>query len=273
MQEIELERYDNGPKRHWRRTGWNAKIRAAKLLRDGELVLYLPGENDFDRVVATEKGIPELNLVAVDKDRSVVDGLRAHGKLAICGDILEIAGNMRSRKIGILSGDFTCDVNSKIASRIIDLLYQPQMAEAVLHFNFLRGRWSDGEMKSWREEVSADYRIPLRRSRSGAWHRGDMLSFLILKHLLRQIREGCPDSHEHDQIFVWCQRGMGTWTDSYFSHDSGQRFDSVGFRNPIYFMRKLGYKVDEDRAGRLFDHAALRKKIAAFFAHRTRKLH
>ena len=121
--------YDFSQKRHWRRTVWNGiRERLEKPVREA-LVLYLAAEQDEDREIALQKGFREENLIAVDRRLHVVDSLRAQRRLALHGDVIDVASNWNPAvEVDAVALDFCCGLSLDISLKLPRLTLAPQCA-------------------------------------------------------------------------------------------------------------------------------------------------
>jgi hypothetical protein len=79
-----------GQKSHWRRSAWNNIARRIPNKKQA-VCLYMPAKKDHDRRIACSKGFLSSRLVAVDRDKAVVDSIKRQGKPVIHGDIFDAA--------------------------------------------------------------------------------------------------------------------------------------------------------------------------------------
>jgi hypothetical protein len=130
--------YSFGQKNHWRRTIWNEILRRTKGREQREIILYLAGPDDLDRKVATSKGVPNHNLIAVETNKKTINILRSKGVNVIEGNIHDIlcAWPYLNQKhcICAINADFCCGMEEKT----LDLY--PCLGHATLAINFQRGR-------------------------------------------------------------------------------------------------------------------------------------
>lgn len=147
--------YDYAQKRHWRRTMWNCIADRVSVPKRDALTLYLAGESDEDREVATAKGFDRDNLIAVERDKGVLKTLRSRGVLALHGDIFDQVSAWRTdRQIDVLVLDLVCGLTDKVMSNVEELLICPQLQGAVIAINMCRGREQTARDK--RDQLSLD---------------------------------------------------------------------------------------------------------------------
>lgn len=140
--------YKNGQKNHWRRMVWNETLRRVRSRSRTELILYLPGSKDLDRVVAMSKGVPGANLVAIDNNTLIVRELRDRGIPTIQGELLDVLASWpRGHKVCAVMADFCSglELNSNLA--LLDQFQHPDLINAVLCINLMRGR--DPSTNKW----------------------------------------------------------------------------------------------------------------------------
>jgi len=131
-----LKTYKYKEKNIWRRKAWKNVASRVSNKRNAEVV-YLSGEEDIDRRLAVSYGFKAHNLFAVDQDLDVVKKLRREGKIALCGDIFEIADSFQSPSV--IWCDLCCGLTEKVAVGIYALTLSMPF-NTVFMFNFLRGR-------------------------------------------------------------------------------------------------------------------------------------
>lgn len=142
--------YKFGPKNNWRRWAWNRVVERLPSSVEDATVMYLAGEEDLDRKVAIERGFHSANLIAIDKEKKVVDKLRKKGCIVIHAGLREAMISLCSarRIANVLVADFCCGLTDTIED-IINLFICdagnlfPEDG-AVLVFNFMRGRDKGG---------------------------------------------------------------------------------------------------------------------------------
>jgi hypothetical protein len=142
--------YKFGQKNNWRRTMWNEVIRRLKGRENREVILYLAGPQDLDRHVAVDKGVPDHNLIAIDRSHSNVDCVRDAGNSAICADALEVLRAWpKGVRVCAIVLDFCCGLLpfDQLAELVNIWFLNGGMRDAVLVVNFMRGRESDADTK------------------------------------------------------------------------------------------------------------------------------
>lgn len=259
--------YDFGPKRHWRRWIWN---RIAERADKEGMVVYLPGENDFDRPLALQHGFKDNNLIGVERDKRTLKHLRNGGKLIVEGDVFEVALAILAsgKRVSVINADLTKGLCLKDSAKILDIIGHPKSIGITLAINLQRGR--DPEMNPFREffpELFNFLRLKARdsSSRFDAKHRGMQL-FLGFIRLIAEWYEAPKIEDLHKVI-----RATACVFHSYRSIKLAT-FDSVVFKNPftaeMYELR--GYTQKEFNAV-LKDMLPLQMRMstAATMAHRT----
>jgi len=180
--------YDFEEKNRWRRMMWQRIV--ARLKRHGvdastALCLYLPGPQDLDRAVALKKGFAWNNLVAVDIDESNVERLRASGKLAVTGDLVEVLFAWKHRvKPAVIYADFCSNFDPKLIRQLAQLWFLGgddgtyMAANTVVLLNFQRGRERENSVAKYlAEEDLFAKRFARDFSHGDLKHRG--MQFLV----------------------------------------------------------------------------------------------
>ncbi len=149
--------YDFGQKNHWRRTIWNEILRRTKGREKSEVILYLSGPKDLDRAIAISKGVPPLNLIAVDRKLDSVESVRSLGGGAIRADAYEVLRAWPAKqKVCAIFLDF-CQGFQRLDLLRDILVYHctshPAMKESTVALNMQRGR--DEESGLFRSRLDA----------------------------------------------------------------------------------------------------------------------
>lgn len=135
--------YKFGQKNNWRRWQWNDVLRRTAGREKYEPILYLAGPNDLDRAVAISKGVPSLNLIAIDKKRTTIQSIRDEGNTAICGDVIDVLTTWpKTTPVCAIVLDF-CRGFQKIddLKRLANLtVAHPPLKKAVVAINMQRGK-------------------------------------------------------------------------------------------------------------------------------------
>lgn len=150
--------YKFGQKNNWRRTVWNEVLRRTNGREKAEPILYLAGPQDIDRAIAVDKGVPEQNLIAIDRDIANVASVRKEKQPALHGDLREILASWpESRPVCAVLIDFCCGLTMD-AIDVYDLLERKPFRNAVVMVNMMRGRdaWSN-EMREQIAGGAEDY--------------------------------------------------------------------------------------------------------------------
>lgn len=119
---MKSEGYKFGIKNNWRRQIWNEISSRIKVPKKEAIVVYLAGKEDLDRKVAIEKGFKPYNLIAIDRDKDVIDHLKSRGVLAIQGDLFDVIKGFCGN-IDVLVADMCCGVTDEVyefAKRMVE---------------------------------------------------------------------------------------------------------------------------------------------------------
>lgn len=147
--------YDFREKNRWRVRLWDEVLRRVGKRKTSELVLYLAGPEDLDREVAIRKGVPSLNLIAIDRKKATVQSIREQGNPAICGDVIDVLTTWpKASPVCAIVLDF-CQGFQKLddLKHLADLMIvHPALKRAVLAVNMQRGR--DAETNDMRASIS-----------------------------------------------------------------------------------------------------------------------
>lgn len=137
---IGIENYSSAEKNKWRYRVWREIARRVKSPHLAN-VLYLSAIQDLDRRQAVSLGFKANNLICVDIDPDVVDRHRANSKLAILGDIKDVAYFWRG--IEVIHMDFCNGLTEDNFSKINNIISGASIEKgSVVVINLLRGRES-----------------------------------------------------------------------------------------------------------------------------------
>lgn len=274
--------YKFGPKNNWRRWLWNRIIERLSVPPKDATVLYLAGEADRDRDEALRRGFQPNNLIAVERDQSVIAKLRAKGVLVVDADFVDCLRHWpQDRSLSVIIGDFCCGLTKSLWCELPAACFYPQANGAVCAFNFMRGR--DGHIKG----DAAEFRKTIDESwhlSQGPKHRANMFFTAIQSHAVTwTLRHRHPElftddgiplqSIEHlmpevmrveNYLRVNCRPVFNNYRST-----SGQDFDSLVFKSPLTKVdEKL--RIEFRRAIKLEkNHASVVRQISPILAHRT----
>ena len=130
-----------GSKNNWRRTVWNEVLRRVGPRAENEVILYLPGPENLDYRVGTEKGVPSHNLIAVEESKETVSLSRRMGVNTIQGNLFDVISSWSSKKHPVCA--VLADLCSGLEPQVIDLLdivHRPGMMGCTTLLNLQRGR-------------------------------------------------------------------------------------------------------------------------------------
>lgn len=277
--------YDFGQKRHWRKWVWNRISERVQIPKRDALVLYLAGANDFDRPVALSKGFVGNNLIAVEKNPVVLEGLRGKGVLAVDANFADVVDSQHNRrKLDVIFGDFCCGLDAHLSHRIAFWTGGSNTHDAVFAFNLLRGR--DPASKALRETAQ---RLFVHELGEDFKHRGKLLAIQVAQRLAFAImvhKHKAMASGTTDWNLMWHAEAKAVYqqmnpASSTYMSDSGQVMDSIVFTGPVRAMKpNWSQKENQQRAAALEEartkmgvrDGAVKKasqSMAAVMAHRT----
>lgn len=253
--------YSYGNKKQWRRWLWN-RIAERTEDRKNAFVLFLAGEDALDVAVAEQKGFQRKNMIAVERDRTTLQKLRASGLLAIEGDLLDVlAGWPQDRPIDVLCADFCCGLEMKILQSLHQVPLIPSLSNAALAFNFLRGR----------DSSTNPVRQALKDNDAAERNRALIFYRLCVVGCLRNV----PNVDEKWQA-AFDVFGKFAQPDfqSYRSTAGNQLFDTVVFKSPTRRLGEAqGIEVPAGERVATPPHLQLQvRRTAAILAHHTRRL-
>lgn len=259
--------YKFGTKNNWRRWKWNRIRELIEGPLDERVVLYLPASEDLDRPEALRRGFRSENLIACDRDGSIVAALRKQGRPVLRGDIFDVALAYRAEAIAAIDLDLQSGLELSVLRRLWPILLKHPTA--VLALNIMRGR--DGSFSYFREgAIEWQKNLGLHQARA---HRGRWAVGVLISLIFGTI--GLPWKRYQDRVVAQqlFERAMDV---NFHEYRSGRLiFDSAVFRGPISVLR-LGIPEIEITLGegtlaaieRCSD--SYRRQIAALTAHRTR---
>jgi hypothetical protein len=261
-----LTKYGTKPKKDWRGWQWNrVSERLPTIGVDQAIGLYLCGPEDIDRRIAMKKGFDPLNLIAVDLDAANVERVRSAGGLAIQAELSEVvlAWPLHTR-LNFVCADFCGGLDGN-AQRLLVAMSQMQGQShtrsigCVISCNLQRGR----------DVASGDFRATLIEHGQNEKHRGLLFFQAALATLSRVV---APDDEEAGLAGVreWGHR----FVPALHSYRGARvMMDSVVFLWPwLARCPKVAPKLWDARSSTAGDLQAVRRKISACLAVRTRRL-
>jgi len=84
MRKMGLKQYNSTSKKQYRRWVWNAIAERLTCGRRDAVVAYLPGPDDYDRLIAKQLGFKNENLIAIDRDPLCIANVRNGGVVFRC---------------------------------------------------------------------------------------------------------------------------------------------------------------------------------------------
>ena len=141
-----LESYRFGQKNNWRRRTWNdiaGRLRALGRQPRDAVVLYLPGPDDLDRVVAKEKGFRDANLIAIDANPAVALRMGRLGKLVIRHRLEAVLDqwNPDRNPVHVIHADLCTNINRNVVMILSNAAaICRRSGGGVVMLNMLRGR-------------------------------------------------------------------------------------------------------------------------------------
>lgn len=266
--------YDFGQKRHWRRTAWNEISRRVED-KKGALVLYLAGEKNYDKAEAINRGFCHNNMIAIERDKRVVDSLREDKQLCIHGDILEVLRTQTYKlKPKVVIADLCCGASEEVLKGVCDsLVHDSSLYGSVTLVNLQRGREKISpymkDMFATLNTPDINYSIIIGNNDNPHLHRGYMLfNVLMFGMLTTMFNEGIPAHNVWAAIKNVCKK-MDPWFYSYKSKTGGATltFDSV-------VMNNLGLDLPQEQKINVFGAAnkEMERSVSAILAHRTRRM-
>jgi len=144
--------YGFGAKNNWRRRVWNTTSKMLSFKKRKAVCLYLANETDIDFQIATQKGFDPNNLIAVNKDKKIVENIRKKKRLAFCGDIFDAARNWpENMDIDFLHLDLCTGLQNRVLETPWNIISGKLSPDAVICVNLQRGR--DSQTNEFRDKV------------------------------------------------------------------------------------------------------------------------
>lgn len=217
-----------GTKNNWRKQVWN-EIASRTSNRPNAIVIYMPGRQDLDRKIATQKGFKADNFIGIDNNRDIVKALRKEGKLLICGDFFRIIQSWPNEnpEVSVISADL-CHGFEPINTAIWPiLLTKKSFYHAVVAMTFQRGR--DPRINHIREAMEIfDLGIECKK------HRGYLFIFSFAMGISLQAihrRGQVPVDLTIREKKAMLGEVISFFTPKFFSYRSGSLImDSVVFK-------------------------------------------
>lgn len=303
--------YKVGVKNNWRRTVWNEVLARTNGRERSEVILYLAGPDDLDREVATRKGVPYANLIAIDRCSGNARAVREDGGSAIHADALDVLWAWpRNQPVCAVVLDFCCGLEYGVLG-VYDAFDSKPLRDAVVAVNFQRGR--DVFFNPGREVLRA-YGMDALAARFGvpSTHRGHQflawhaLETVLVAFGLAPSRDELTDGQMAARNARRPNKAAEAWvrvpTDPkelekcaelaarmcarimrprFLSYRSGVLvFDTVVFQHHASqrpfgaWMRGVQALIDaaQSRAEKAWADMGLRRRVAAMLAVRTRRM-
>lgn len=280
--------YDFGQKNHWRRSLWNSILSRTEGSHKHLPVLYLCGPQDLDRQIATSKGVPHQNLIAVDKRKMNSDRVRSEGHPAINADIAKLLQSWPATQPISAAVLDLCGGLTNIVCDLASAHFRSVFSGSVVAINLLRGR--DAASNDWRDrvaEIAHEEGIPVEhknRSRMAlmlyATHVGQCMLGRNLSDMPRPQHEFLANLISHlmqPQFFVY-RSGTLVFDSVVFKAitvgDGENVTNAYNRLKPSHAPRlqmKCWWKQDDVESLMLVDES-LRRRIVAMLAVRTRRL-
>jgi hypothetical protein len=143
--DLDATNYGCGSKNNWRNRMWNT-VREFTSNPADAIVVYLPGAANLDAPAATRKGFKQWNMIAVERDRKVVQHLRREQRQAVMhGSLLHaMVGWPPDRPVGVIVADLVSGFDSHASDIVRAWMCMRPFAQSTLVINMQRGRESDG---------------------------------------------------------------------------------------------------------------------------------
>lgn len=240
--------YDYGQKNNWRRAIWNEVLRRTAGREKVEPVLYLAGPDDLDRAVAISKGVPNQNLIAIDRDVSNVLAVRDRQSPAVSGDVIDVLGSWPDKTPACAVFLDFCSGLEAGTWGVYDLFERKPLRNAVVAVNFMRGR--DPSLRGLRELLDQTGLCPSKhRARQFLYSHAFEIAVMAI-----EMMRGQPNPSKGGMIHLWWpadpmvaefMRSMITteverMEPRFLSYRSGPLvFDSAVFRPTSRFIDQL----------------------------------
>lgn len=132
--------YDNGQKNNWRRMVWN-RIAEHSMNRYESVILYLPGENNYDLEEARARNFKQHCLIAVERNAAIVERLRNQGQLVVHSDLKTVMRSWPGRvPVSAVIADLQCPLGPYPVDVIGAWGLYRAFHKSMLILNLQRGR-------------------------------------------------------------------------------------------------------------------------------------
>lgn len=279
--------YWNSKKNHWRRTIWNEILSRTDGREKTQPILYLAGPNDYDRIVATDKGVPGQNLIAIDRDKQNVARVRSSRRPALHATARDVLWNWpAARPVAAVFLDF-CGGLTRENLNVLPFFFRDPFACSTIAINFLRGRDAfSNDIRNMVKLWNPDFGFLREAGFSDAdtAHRGYQFvifhSFYLVSDILKKaslnpsfVKSVMQAADKDlDEWFKGVVLGLwGVMCPRFYSYRSGSLvFDSIVFDSPA----KPGgpYERDELISTDYPTDQGVSRRIAAMLAVRTMRM-
>ncbi len=229
-------------------------------------ILYLAGPEDMDRHVAISKGVPNSNLIAIDRDERNALYVRNGRNPVILGSALHVLKAWPdTRGVCAVMLDL-CSGFTQENAQLIDAVHRRPFKGSVVMINMLRGRdqWSNPIRRSFAEFPVHELVSQLLTPHVSPSHRGlQMLATYAYVTLGKLYEYGGLERSENNAVrnflsILWMLKPV------FVSYKSGpQVFDTVVFEP---------WAGDMSATPCLRETAPMRRKLSAMLAVRTSRM-
>lgn len=222
--------YKFGQKNNWRRWSWNRICELLPKDKSNSVCVYLPGAKNLDAVVAAERGFQKQNLIGVERTPSVCKSLRAEGNLVVRGDFLIATSRLGESlpEISVVFGDFCGGPQSLLPMFVAGWMNTSIFRNCVFAFNFLRGH-----DPQWKQLGAQTFGLS-RTVAAHTKHRGYQFLAAAFDGMSQVGSPSEVDRVRRMELVI----NHSLFTFGSYLSTSGQQFDSVVFRNPLYDVMK-----------------------------------
>lgn len=276
MSDLDAIDYKYGQKNHWRRQVWNQIREWTPRHPKDSVVLYLAGDADLDRPVAISKGFKPANLIAVERDRKVVQSLRQRRVTVIPENLVDVLDEWpTSPNIDVLFADLVSGFDREAMAAMWSWVGSPVFNRSVLALNVMAGREQSANSRFVREAMCNPSSIPddlnIVKGHPGIvdGHRGIAAHFwlwLALGALIDPSDSGRVVNDIRDSgVKLWDVRLLPRYIST-----SGQAFDTILVRDRGEITKRT-HRINQTVPATK-KQLRVRRRIASALALRTQRL-
>jgi hypothetical protein len=245
---------------------WNHVVKA--MPNKNLPILYLPGSENLDEIEAVRRGWDARQLIAIERDRSVLDALRKRSINVIRGDLTTALLNWPDdHLVGVVIADFQSCVCEKVLQAMVCWYQMKALSKSVLVLNLQRGRETKWANETIYAMSNAFGRVSFPEGHDvDPKHRGRHVVFGALRCILQYRIE---KMNLRDARLGQCMSEYLQWHGVNMAYPPSYKSNRVVMDSVVVWRTSAHVEGARDPAG---TDEAMRRRISAALAIRTARL-